>query len=143
MVAGVALFLLGPVYLSPQEWNSNIGVTPTHVFPGFGLRVGHIDASCSLWRCGLRQNDCVISINGSSAMNLEPRVALALFLAPPVGEPLTMHVLRGLPGCYIFTALSPPAMPPHTRTADICEGAAIEFDVLMYVVPRHCCAMKL
>lgn len=98
MVAGVALFLLGPVYLSPHEWNTDVGVTVTHMSNGFGMRVNHIDPSCSLWRCGLRQNDCVISANGSSTTDAEPHAALALLLGPHHGEPLTMHVLRGLPG---------------------------------------------
>jgi hypothetical protein len=98
MVAGVALFLLGPVYLSPLELSTDIGFTVTHVSPYFGMRVDRIVASCTLWRCGLRQNDCIVSVNGCSTMNLDPHVAITLFLQSRQSEPLTMHVLRGLPG---------------------------------------------
>jgi hypothetical protein len=77
---------------------NDIGATVTHLSPCFGMRVDRIDASCSLWRCGLRQNDCVISVNGSSTMHLDPQAAIALLLRTRQGDPLTMHVLRGLPG---------------------------------------------
>jgi hypothetical protein len=146
MVAGVALFLLGPVYLSPHESSTDIGLTVTHVSPYFGMRVDRIVSSCNLWRCGLRQNDCIVSVNGNNTMNLDPQVAITLFLQSRQNEPLTMHVLRGLPGenTYIlhYTTINQISnrhrthalqFESYTPAADIPEGAAVEFDVLMYI----------
>jgi hypothetical protein len=146
MVAGVALFLLGPVYLSPHELSTDIGLTVTHVSPHFGMRVDRIVASCNLWRCGLRQNDCIVSVNGCTTMNLDPQVAIALFLQSRQSEPLTMHVLRGLPGenthtlyCTTINQISNRhgtralQFESYTPAADIAEGSAVEFDVLMYI----------
>ncbi len=126
MVAGVALFLLGPVYLTPHEWNTDVGITVTHMSNGFGMRVHHIEPSCSFWRCGLRQNDCVITANGSGTSDLEPLAALALLLGPHHGQPLTMHVLRGLPGDisalsttesqFTFEQPTFPRAPPSSST---------------------------
>ena len=116
MVAGVALFLLGPVYLSPKELSADVGIAATHVSPNVGMRVDRIDASCNLWRCGLRQNDCIVTVNGSHTMSLEPQAAIALLLSTRQGEPLTLHVLRGLPGDTC------PSPPPSASRQSITES---------------------